>query len=134
MEKDMLGKKETSMPVEQSQLHNHDGGLTKLLHNIPQEHEFGMAAEVFSQLSDGTRLRILWLLCHSEECVNDIAAAVRMTAPAVSHHLKTLRQTGIIKSRRVGKEVLYTLEDTPKAILIHKMVDSIFEINCGVSR
>lgn len=132
--KEMLEKKETSMPLEQSQLHNHDGSLTKLLHDIPQEHEFLMAAEVFNQLSDGTRLRILWLLCHSEECVNDIAAAVRMTAPAVSHHLKTLKQNGIIKSRRLGKEVLYTLEDTPKAILIHKMVDSIFEINCHTSR
>lgn len=110
--------------------HDHGQNTEKLLETMPKERAFILAAEVFDQLSDGTRLKILWLLCHSEECVNDIAAAIEMSAPAVSHHLKSLRQTGIITSRRVGKEVLYTLEKTPKAQLIHRMIDDVFEINC----
>ena len=55
--------------------------------------QFFMAADVFSMLCDSTRLRILWLLCHTEECVSDIATAVEMSSPAVSHHLKTLKQS-----------------------------------------
>lgn len=110
--------------------HDHGFETEKLLRTMPAERNFGLAADIFDQLSDSTRLRILWLLCHSEECVGDIAAAIDMSAPAVSHHLKTLRQAEIITSRRVGKEVLYTLEKTPKAQLIHKMIDDVFEMNC----
>lgn len=110
--------------------HDHGQGTEKLLENMPKERAFVLAADIFDQLSDSTRLRILWLLCHSEECVNDIAAAIEMSAPAVSHHLRSLRQAGIITSRRIGKEVLYTLEKSPKAQLIHKMIDDVFEINC----
>ena len=111
-------------------LHDHGYETVKLLESMPKERIFGLAADIFDQLSDSTRLRILWLLCHSEECVGDIAAAIDMSAPAVSHHLRTLRQAGIISSRRVGKEVLYTLEKSPKAQLIHKMIDDVFEMNC----
>lgn len=97
---------------------------------MPEEQQFFMAADVFSLLCDSTRLRILWLLCHAQECVSDIAAAVGMSAPAVSHHLRTLKQSGLIKSRREGKEVLYTLADTKEARLVHDMIDDMFEINC----
>lgn len=110
--------------------HNHGQDTRKLLETMPSERVFGVAADIFSQLSDSSRLRILWLLCHSEECVSDIAAAVSMSAPAVSHHLRSLKQVGIITSRRDGKEVLYTLEKTPKAQLIHRMIDDVFEMNC----
>ena len=65
-----------------------------------------------------------------EECVSDIAAAVNMSSPAVSHHLRNLKQSGLIISRREGKEVLYTLAKTKEAILVHQMIDDIFEINC----
>lgn len=81
-------------------LHNHGGNLADLMAAIPTEQQFFMAADVFSMLCDSTRLRILWLLCHTEECVSDIAAAVSMSSPAVSHHLKTLKQSGLITSRR----------------------------------
>ena len=111
-------------------LHNHHGNLHELMESIPSEQRFFMAADVFSLLCDSTRLRILWLLCHTEECVSDIAAAVDMSSPAVSHHLRTLKQSGLITSRREGKEVLYTLADTKEAGLVHNMIDDIFEINC----
>ena len=112
------------------ELHNHSGNLTKLMESIPSEQQFFMAADIFSMLCDSTRLRILWLLCHTEECVSDIATAVCMSSPAVSHHLKTLKQSGLITSRREGKEVLYKLAPTKEATLVHRMIDDIFEINC----
>ena len=115
---------------EKEHLHNHAGNLTELMANSPTEQQFFQAADVFSMLCDSTRLRILWLLCHTEECVSDIAAAVNMSAPAVSHHLKNLRQSGLIISHRDGKEVLYSLADTKEAALVHQMIDDIFEINC----
>lgn len=111
-------------------LHNHGGNLTALMSSIPTEQQFFMAADIFSMLCDSTRLRILWLLCHTEECVSDIAAAVGMSSPAVSHHLRNLKQSGLITSRREGKEVLYTLAKTKEASLVHNMIDDIFEINC----
>ncbi len=111
-------------------LHNHGGNLNDLMASIPTEQQFFMAADVFSMLCDSTRLRILWLLCHTEECVSDIAAAVNMSSPAVSHHLRNLKQSGLITSRREGKEVLYTLAKTKEATLVHHMIDDIFEINC----
>lgn len=111
-------------------LHNHGGNLEDLMATIPTEQQFFMAADVFSMLCDSTRLRILWLLCHTEECVSDIAAAVNMSSPAVSHHLRNLKQSGLITSRREGKEVLYTLAKTKEATLVHHMIDDIFEINC----
>ena len=110
--------------------HDHGQGTEKLLESMPSEKAFGEAADIFAQLSDATRLRILWILCHSEECVNDIAAAVDMSAPAVSHRLRILRQAGFIRSRRDGKEVLYRLEDTAAACLVHRMVDGVFQMKC----
>ena len=111
-------------------LHNHGGNLADLMSSIPTEQQFFMAADVFGMLCDSTRLRILWLLCHTEECVSDIAAAVGMSSPAVSHHLRNLKQSGLIVSRREGKEVLYSLAETKEATLVHNMIDDIFEINC----
>lgn len=111
-------------------LHDHGHDMKQLLENMPAEEQFFMAADVFAQLCDSTRLRILWLLCHSEVCVSDIATAIGMSAPAVSHHLRTLKQTGLIVGRREGKEVLYTLASTKKAGLVHNMVDDIFGCCC----
>ncbi len=110
--------------------HDHGQEIEQVLAKMPPEEEFLKAAGTFSQLCDGSRLRILWLLCHSEECVTNIAAAVGMSDSAVSHHLRVLRQTGLLRSRRVGKEVHYTLSGTEEAKLVHRMIDDIFDMNC----
>lgn len=108
--------------------HNHGHDTEALLPHMPEEASFSQIAEIFSQLSDSTRLRILWILCHTEECVSDIAAAIEMSAPAVSHHLRSLRQSGLIVSRRDGKEVLYTIASTREASLVHRMIDDVFKV------
>lgn len=110
--------------------HDHGQNLEDLIKAMPEDETIMGAADVFAQLCDSTRLRILWLLCHCEECVADISAAVGMSAPAVSHHLRMLRQTGLIVNRRAGKEVYYTLADTEEAQLIHKMVDGVLAMKC----
>lgn len=110
--------------------HDHGEALPAILQKMPNEAAFSEASDVFSQLSDTTRLRILWILCHSEECVTNIASAVGMSDPAVSHHLRILKKTGLATSRRIGKEVHYSLADTEEARLVHRMIDDIFEMNC----
>ena len=63
--------------------HNHGQDIEKVLDKMPAEENFREIAFLFQQLSDPSRLRLLWLLCHSEECVCNLAAAVDMSAPAI---------------------------------------------------
>ncbi len=111
-------------------LHDHDLSSNEIINNIPCDKLFEKASETFQVISDPSRLKILWLLCHSELCVNNIAVAVNMSAPAVSHHLKILKQNGLIDSRRNGKEIFYTLSDNIEANLVHKSIDDILNIKC----
>ncbi|MDO4169537.1 MAG: metalloregulator ArsR/SmtB family transcription factor [Lachnospiraceae bacterium] len=106
--------------------HEHQD-IIAMKQSLPDEDTFIEAADLFSLLSDSTRLRILWLLCHNEACVCDIASAIDMSSPAVSHHLRSLKQLGIITYRRQGKEVHYTLADSAEGTMIHKMIDTIFD-------
>lgn len=110
--------------------HDHGQNIDRILDRLPPQEECVQAAELFKQISDGSRLRIFWLLCHCEECVSNIAAAVKMSDPAVSHHLKLLRSGGLIMSRREGKEVYYRLADTEQAGLLHRICEEMFRITC----
>ncbi|MDI9490889.1 MAG: winged helix-turn-helix transcriptional regulator [Clostridiaceae bacterium] len=110
--------------------HDHGKNTEEILSQMPSEEEFIEAANLFKQLDDGTRLRILWILCHTEECGINIASAVEMSPAAVAHHLRSLKLHGLITSRREGKEVYYKLAETDLADLIHKMIDSYFEMVC----
>ena len=112
--------------------HFHDHGHLDMLEHVPDVDRGNEVAAIFSILCDGTRIRILWLLCHSEECVNNIAAAVDMSAPAVSHHLKVLSKAGLLTKKRIGKETHYRLADTKEAKLVHRMIDDIFEMKCNI--
>ena len=68
-------------------------------------------AELFKGFADVTRVQILTLLLNGEMCVNDIAQAVELSQSAISHQLRTLKQMHLIKDRREGKNVLYSLAD-----------------------
>ena len=78
----------------------------------------GRMAEIFKVLSDPTRLKIVQALEIDELCVCDIASLMKLSQPSVSHHLKTLRQTGIVKYRRSGKMAIYSLKDSPVSALL----------------
>lgn len=68
-------------------------------------------ADLFKMFSDSTRIRILDILISRELCVQDIADALEMTQSAISHQLRLLKQTHLVKSRREGKTVYYSLAD-----------------------
>ncbi len=68
-------------------------------------------AELFKALSDPTRVRIIGLLAHAELCVGDLARILEMSQPAVSHQLRVLRNLRIVRGRKEGRHVYYTLMD-----------------------
>ena len=88
---------------------------------------FRVIADIFKQLGDPSRIRIFWLLCHLEECVANIAAMMGMSSPAVSHHLRSLRDSRLIVSRREGKEVYYKASDSEESILLQKLLKTVFK-------
>lgn len=104
--------------------------LEETLRTMPNDDNFIEAATIFGQLCDSTRLKILYMLCHNSVCVCNIADAIGMSAPAVSHHLRSLKLLGLLDFKRVGKEVYYTLANNEDAILIHKMIDDMFGRSC----
>ena len=117
---------EFSLPHDHG-VHGHTEDLYRELKNV--EH-FGAVCDIFKQLSDPTRVRIFWLLSHREECVINIAALLDMSSPAVSHHLRSLAQSGLIESRRCGKEVYYKAGDTMQIKLLHEIVEQVMQIAC----
>lgn len=110
--------------------HNHGQQIEKELEHMPREEDFQTVSDIFKQLCDGSRIRIFWLLCHCEECVINLAAIVGMTSPAVSHHLRQLKSSGLIVSRRDGKEVYYRAADTEQAQILHHTIEKMVEIFC----
>lgn len=79
--------------------------------NMPEEEELYDLAELFKVFGDSTRIRILFVLFEAEVCVCDLAAALKMTQSAVSHQLRILKQNKLVKSRREGKSIFYSLAD-----------------------
>ena len=110
--------------------HEHGHNNKLLAERMPEKADCEKIAAAFGQLGDATRLRIFWILCHSEQCVRGIAALMEMSSPAVAHHLKELKTAGLIVSRRVGREMYYRLGDTDECLEIHSVMDNLFHIKC----
>jgi DNA-binding transcriptional ArsR family regulator len=79
--------------------------------NMPDPVALYELADLFKLFGDSTRIGILWALSESEMCVCDLCALLKMKQPAVSHQLKNLKQSRVVKARRDGKIVFYSLED-----------------------
>ena len=110
--------------------HKEEAETIRIQEQLNHIDDFQTIAEIFKQLGDTTRIRIFFLLCHCEECVINISALLDMSSPAVSHHLRPLRNSGLIVSRREGKEVYYRAADTPQSRLLHQMIEQVMEIAC----
>jgi len=78
---------------------------------MPEETELYDLAELFKVFGDSTRIRILFVLFEAEVCVCDLAHVLNMTQSAISHQLKILKQNRLVKSRREGKSIFYSLAD-----------------------
>lgn len=84
-------------------------------------------SDFFKALSDPTRLRIVLTISKGEICVNDIANNIGMTKSAVSHQLSYLKKLRLIKSRKEGKEVYYSLDDDHVNLLINSAWEHVTE-------
>ena len=89
----------------------HESAIEAVMQETPGEEELTEMAELFKVFGDPTRIRILFALSRRELCVCDLAELLGMTQPAMSYQLKIIRQARLIKNRREGKTVYYTLAD-----------------------
>ena len=89
----------------------HENFLKIVNEKMPEETELYDLAELFKVFGDSTRMRILFVLFEAEVCVCDLAEALNMTQSAISHQLRILKQNKLVKSRREGKSVFYSLAD-----------------------
>jgi ArsR family transcriptional regulator len=83
----------------------------KILRGLKTRQMFVLLAETFQALGDSSRIQIIWTLSHGELSVGEIAELVSMSQPAVSHHLRTLRNLKLVKVRRDGRAMFYSLDD-----------------------
>ncbi|MDD2446304.1 MAG: metalloregulator ArsR/SmtB family transcription factor [Tissierellia bacterium] len=89
----------------------HEDVVERATKNMPNEELLYDLAELFKVFGDSTRVRILCALDEAEMCVCDIASVLNMTQSAISHQLRVLKQARLVKNRRDGKVVYYSLDD-----------------------
>ncbi|MBS7389091.1 MAG: metalloregulator ArsR/SmtB family transcription factor [Ruminococcus sp.] len=105
----------------------HSSVLQKIIAEMPDEIELYNLAELFKVFGDSTRIRILYVLFEAEVCVCDLASALNMNQSAISHQLKILKQNKLVKARREGKSVFYSLADDHVRMIIAKGQEHIEE-------
>jgi len=105
----------------------HEELLQKVTAQMPKEEELYDLAELFKVFGDSTRIRILFVLFEAEVCVCDLAEALQMTQSAVSHQLKILKQAKLVKNRRAGKSIFYSLADDHVRAIIGQGLEHIEE-------
>ena len=98
----------------------HKDVVNRVKGKMPQEETLYDLAELFKVFGDTTRIRILWALDESEMCVCDIANLLGMTQSAISHQLRILKQADLVKNRRDGKVVYYSLDDEHVKQILNK--------------
>ena len=94
---------------------------------MPEEEKLYDLAELFKMFGDSTRIRILYVLFEAEMCVCDIAEVLKMTQSAISHQLRLLKQAKLVKNRREGKTVYYSLADDHVRSIIDQGMEHIEE-------
>ena len=101
--------------------------LKKVADQLPDEELLYDLAELFKVFGDSTRVRILYVLFEAEMCVCDLAAALNMTQSAISHQLRILKQNKLVKSRREGKSIFYSLADDHVVTIINQGMEHVTE-------
>ena len=105
----------------------HEDVVKSVTAKMPDEDELYDLAEIFKVFGDSTRIKILYVLFESEMCVCDIAQLLNMNQSAISHQLKILKQNRLVKSRREGKAVFYSLADGHVRTIINQGLEHIEE-------
>ena len=94
---------------------------------LPEEEELYDLAELFKVFGDSTRIRILFVLFEAEVCVCDLAQALNMTQSAVSHQLRILKQMRLVKYRKEGKTIYYSLDDDHIQSILNGGLEHVME-------
>lgn len=105
----------------------HEELLKIVSDTLPPEEKLMDLAELFKIFGDSTRIRILFVLFEAEVCVCDLAEALSMTQSAISHQLAILKRNKLVKSRREGKSVFYSLADDHVRTIISQGMEHINE-------
>ncbi len=108
-------------------MHAHEEIIVKVNERMPDDEVLYDLAELFKVFGDTTRIKILYVLFESEMCVCDIAQLLNMTQSAISHHLRSLKQSKLVKFRRDGKVVFYSLADDHVRTIIDQGVEHVME-------
>ena len=106
----------------------HSDIIEKVKKKMPKEEKFFDIAEVFKVFGDSTRMKIICCLFESEMCVCDIAEIINATHSAVSHQLRVLKQAKLVKYRKEGKAVFYSLSDRHVEIIFNMALEHIEEL------
>jgi ArsR family transcriptional regulator len=105
----------------------HEDVVKRVRKAMPKEEDFYDLADLYKMFADSTRVRILWALFREEMCVCDIAVLLGMTKSAISHQLKSLRLSNLVKYNKRGKEVYYSLADSHVKDIFEKGFEHIRE-------
>lgn len=95
--------------------------------NIPSDEVLYDVAELFKVFGDSTRVRILYVLFEKEVCVCDIAELLNMNQSAISHQLRILKNANLVKNRREGKTIYYSLKDSHVVTIFKQAFDHVLE-------
>ena len=105
----------------------HEDIVRSVTENMPPEETLYDLAELYKVFGDTTRIRILYVLFESEMCVCDIAQLLSMSQSAISHQLRVLKQSRLVKNRRDGKTVFYSLADDHVRAIIDQGMEHVEE-------
>ena len=108
-------------------LHHHEEVVKQVAGEMPQEEDLYDLADFFKVFADTTRIKILYVLLKQEMCVCDIAQALEMTQSAISHQLRVLKQMDLVKNRRDGKTIFYSLADNHIVSILNQGMEHINE-------
>ena len=108
-------------------LHVHEEAVKQMRETMPTEESLYELADFFKLFGDSTRIRILYALLESELCVCDLAGLLGLTQTAVSHQLRLLKAGKLVKARRDGKTVFYSLDDDHVRDILSKGMGHLFE-------
>lgn len=108
-------------------IHVHQDIVDMVKQTIPAEDKLYNVSDLFSLFGDKTRMKILYVLSVSEMCVCDIATVIDMSQSAISHQLNKLKQGKLVKFRKAGKSVFYSLADEHVKTIIEQGIEHIKE-------
>ena len=108
-------------------MHLHEKVIEQVQEEMPEEEILYDLAELFKVFGDSTRIKILYVLFQSEMCVCDIAQLLNMSQSAISHQLRVLKQAQLVKYRREGKTVFYSLADAHVNNILNQGLEHIEE-------